>query len=150
MFLRYVLLQLLIAKCFPLIISLLYIVFFFFLVASCEQDSLGLENNLLIPDSWLTSSSKLNASTPAKNGRLNYTAGSSWCASSRDNYPYLEINLQILHIICAVSTQGNHRADQWVKTFSLQLSTDGITWKNFTGDDQVGMKVNTRHRLFKQ
>ncbi|XP_015757056.1 PREDICTED: uncharacterized protein LOC107336496 isoform X2 [Acropora digitifera] len=108
--------------------------------ASCEQDSLGLENNVLIPDSWLTSSSTLNGNTPAKNGRLNYTAGQSWCASSSDNYPYLEIDLQILHIICAVSTQGNHQADQWVKTFSLQSSTDGITWTNYT-DDQVSIKI---------
>ena len=101
---------------------------------------------MLIPDSWLTSSSKLRPDTPAKNGRLNYTAGSSWCASSSDNYPYLEIDLQILHIICAISTQGNHKADQWVKTFSLQSSTDGRTWTNYTEDDQVSVKVNTSHR----
>ncbi|XP_015759659.1 PREDICTED: epithelial discoidin domain-containing receptor 1-like [Acropora digitifera] len=112
--------------------------------ASCEQDSLGLENNVLIPDSWLTSSSTLNSNTPAKNGRLNYTAGQSWCASSSDNSPYLEIHLQILHIICAVSTQGNHQADQWVKTFSLQSSTDGITWTNYTEDDQVSVKIVTK------
>ena len=98
---------------------------------------------MVIPDSWLSSSSKLNANTPGKNGRLNYTAGSSWCASSSDNYPYLEINLQILHIICAISTQGNHQADQWVKTFSLQTSTDGRTWTNYTEDNQVSIKVNT-------
>ena len=103
---------------------------------------------MLIPDSWLTSSSTLNANTPAKNGRLNYTAGQSWCASSSDNYPYLEIDLQILHIICAVSTQGNHQADQWVKTFSLQSSTDGITWTNYTEDDQVSIKVNTSVRPY--
>ncbi|XP_067027638.1 uncharacterized protein, partial [Acropora muricata] len=109
--------------------------------ASCDQDSLGLEDNVLIPDSWLTSSSLLNVNTPAKNGRLNYTAGQSWCASSSDNYPYLEIDLQILHIICAVSTQGNHQADQWVKTFSLQSSTDGRTWTNYTEDDQVSVKI---------
>ena len=102
---------------------------------------------MLIPDIWLTSSSTLNANTPAKNARLNYIAGSSWCASLSDNYPYLEIDLQILHIICAVSTQGNHQADHWVKTFSLQSSTDGITWTNYTEDDQVSIKVNWSHGL---
>ncbi|XP_015753444.1 PREDICTED: epithelial discoidin domain-containing receptor 1-like, partial [Acropora digitifera] len=112
------------------------------LIASCEQDSLGLENNVLIPDIWLTSSSTLNTTTPARNARLNFTEGSSWCASSSDDYAYLEIDLQILHIICAVSTQGNHQADQWVKTFSLQSSTDGKTWTNYTEDDQVSIKVN--------
>ena len=96
---------------------------------------------MLIPDSWLKSSSKLRPDTPAKNGRLNYTAGSSWCALSSDNYPFLEIDLQTLHIICAVSTQGNHQADQWVKTFTLQSSTDGRTWTNYTEDNQVSRKV---------
>ena len=97
---------------------------------------------MLVPDAWLTASSKLSVNTPARNGRLNYTAGSSWCASSSDNYPYLEIDLQILHIICAVSTQGNNQADQWVKTFSLQSSIDGITWTNYTEHNQVSIKVN--------
>ena len=114
---------------------------FFSHIALCDQDAIGLGNNLSIPDSWLTASSELGANTPAKNGRLNYTAGPSWCASSSDNYPYLEIDLQIPYIICAVSSQGNHQADQWVKTFSLQSSTDGRTWTNYT-DDQVSIKVN--------
>ena len=126
------------------------VIFFFSLIASCERDAIGLENNLLIPDSWLTASSELSANTPAKNGRLNYTAGPSWCASSSDNYPYLEIDLQIVHIICAISTQGNHQADQWVKTFSMQSSTDGRTWMNYT-DDQVNVNAKVpvnSHRLY--
>ena len=77
----------------------------------------------------------INASscrTTAKNGRLNYASGSSWCAGTSDTNPYLQIDLQTLHIICAVSTQGNSKEDQWVKTYTLQLSTDGITWTNYT------------------
>ena len=85
-----------------------------------------------IPDSNINASSVQSASTPATNGRLNYTSGSSWCAGTSDKNPYLQIDLQTLHIICAVSTQGNSQADQWVKTYTLQLSTDGITWTNYT------------------
>ena len=81
-----------------------------------------------IPDSGINASS---SSTPAKNGRLNYTSGSSWCAGASDTNPYLQIDLQKLHIICALSTQGNSKADQWVKTYTLQLSTDGITWTDY-------------------
>ena len=76
----------------------------------------------------------INASssrTPAKNCRLNYTLGSSWCAGTSDTNPYLQIDLQTLHIICAVSTQGNSQADQWVKTYTLQLSIDGTTWTDY-------------------
>ncbi|PFX30132.1 Neuropilin-1 [Stylophora pistillata] len=84
-----------------------------------------------IQDGHITSSSVQNASTPAKNGRLNYTSGSSWCAGTNDTNPYLQIDLQTLHIICAVSTQGNSRADQWVKNYTLQLSTNGTTWTDY-------------------
>ncbi|XP_068725987.1 uncharacterized protein [Montipora capricornis] len=107
--------------------------------ASCEKDALGLEKGFIL-DGQIKSSSDLSSNTPAKNGRLNYTAGSSWCASTSDSFPYLEIDLQSLHIICAVSTQGNSKADQWVKTYNLQSSTDGTTWTNYTAQGQVGFK----------
>ena len=106
------------------------------LLASCEQDTLGLADGYIL-DSQLIASSELNAKTPAKNGRLNYTAGSSWCASTNDSNPYLQIDLQTLHIICAVSTQGNSQADQWVETYTLQSSTDGTTWNDYKEDGQV-------------
>ena len=88
-----------------------------------------------IPDSGINASS---SSTPAKNGRLNYTSGSSWCAGASDTNPYLQIDLQKLHIICALSTQGNSKADQWVKTYTLQLSTNGIAWTDYK---ELGGKV---------
>ena len=90
-----------------------------------------------IPDDSITASSELNVSTSAKNGRLNYTAGSSWCASTNDSNPYLQIDLRTLHIICAVSTQGNSQADDWVKTYTLQSSRDGKTWTDYEKHGQV-------------
>ena len=78
-----------------------------------------------------TAINALSSSTLAKNGRLNYTSGSSWCAGTSDTNPYLQIDLQTLYIICAVSTQGNSKADQWVKNYTLQLSTDGTTWTDY-------------------
>ena len=90
-----------------------------------------------IPDNNITASSEKNANTPAKNGRLNYASGSSWCAGTSDSNPYLQIDLQTLHIICAVSTQGNSQADQWVKTYKLQFSTNGSTWSDYKESGQV-------------
>ena len=84
-----------------------------------------------IPDDRITASSVQSARTPAKNGRVNNTAGSSWCADASDPSPYLQINLQKLHIICAVSTQGNSRVDEWVETYTLQSSKDGLVWTNY-------------------
>ena len=111
------------------------------MTGDCVDLDLGMANEL-IPDNNITASSKLNASTPAKNGRLNYTAGSSWCASTSDSNPYLQIDLQTLHIICAVSTQGNSQADDWVKTYTLQMSTNGITWTDYKEFATGQVKVN--------
>ena len=99
----------------------------------CVDLDLGMENGK-ISDSKITAST---ASTPAKNGRLNYTSGSSWCVGRSDTNPYLQIDLQTLHIICAVSTQGNSQADQWVTTYTLQLSTDGSTWTDYKEGGQL-------------
>ena len=90
-----------------------------------------------IHDNQLNASSELNASTPAKNGRLNFVAGSSWCASTSDSSPYLQIDLQIPYIICAVSTQGNSQGSQWVESYTLQSSTDGTTWTDYEENGQV-------------
>ena len=111
--------------------------FFFFCLffpsGVCIYLDLGMGKRA-IPDSKITASSQLNSGTLAKNGRLNYTAGPSWCAQTNDNNPYLQIDLQSLHVICAVSTQGNSKADEWVETYTIQTSTDGVYWTDYDND----------------
>ena len=109
---------------------------FIFISGDCIDLDLGMESGL-IPDSNITASSEKNANT-AENGRLN--SGSSWCAGTSDSAPYLQIDLQTLHIICAVSTQGNSQVDQWVKTYKLQLSTDGSTWTDYKEGGEVKVR----------
>jgi len=94
-----------------------------------------MENGTIL-DEKITASSEKNT---AKNGRLN--SGSSWCAGTSDSKPYLQIDLQTLHIICAVSTQGNSQANEWVKTYTLQSSMDGSSWTNYTEDGVVKVHV---------
>ena len=90
-----------------------------------------------ILDRDITSSSVQNTSTPAKNARLNYIEGSAWCAAENDSKPYLQIDLGRLYIICAVSTQGNSQGEQWVTTYTLQLSKDGTTWTDYQEEGKV-------------
>ena len=105
--------------------------FHFVILGDCIDLDLGMENGQ-IQDNKITASSDTGQ---AKNGRLNKIG--SWCAATSDSNPYLQIDLQTLHIICAVSTQGNPQGDQWVETYTLQVSTDGATWTNFTEFGQV-------------
>ena len=108
----------------------------FCLSGSCEEQPLGMENRD-IPDGRLTSSTILNSSTPAKNARLRYSAGGPWCAAEGDLAPYLQVDLGSLHVVCAVATQGNFEADQWVDSYQLQSSRDGRTWTYYKEGGQV-------------
>ena len=79
-----------------------------------------------ILDNSITASSERS---DAKNGRLNEIK--AWCASTGDANPYLQIDLETIHIVCAVSTQGNPNADQWIETYTIQVSEDGTTWTDY-------------------
>ena len=105
--------------------------------------------NGLIPNERITASSAY-PSTPASFGRLNDVRG-SWCALWENRYNgYLQIDLQSLHVICAVSTQGNNRFYEWVRKYTLQSSIDNKTWTDYKENRlvKVGYKVGDipRHK----
>ena len=98
--------------------------------------------NGLIPDERITASSATIWS-PASFGRLNDGRG-SWTPVWEKRYnAYLQIDLQSLHVICAVSTQGGRNVRFWVKTYTLQSSTDNKTWTDYkeNGLVKVSYKV---------
>ena len=96
--------------------------------------------NGLIPDERITASGAIPG-YPASFGRLNDVRG-SWCAYYWDN-GYLQIDLQSLHVICAVSTQGNSQYSWWVKKYTLESSIDNKTWTDYkeNGLVKVSYKV---------
>ncbi|XP_068728227.1 uncharacterized protein [Montipora capricornis] len=97
-----------------------------FVSGDCIDWDLGMENGL-IPNERITASGAFSHD-PASSGRLNDVRG-SWCAPG-DNQ-YLQIDLQSLHVICAVSTQGNGIYLDWVKKYTLQSSTDNKRWTDY-------------------
>ena len=108
----------------------IYFLFFFWgggvgYQGDCIDLDLGIGSGK-IPDNNITASSEISE---AKNGRLNEIK--AWCASTEDPKPYLQIDLETIHIVCAVSTQGNPNADQWIETYTIQVSTDGTTWTDY-------------------
>ena len=107
----------------------LFIYFLFFFWRGVQGDCIDLDLGIgssKIPDNSITASSEISE---AKNGRLNEKI--TWCASTGDAKPYLQIDLETIHIVCAVSTQGNPNADQWIETYTIQVSTDGTTWTDY-------------------
>ncbi|XP_048579550.1 lactadherin-like isoform X2 [Nematostella vectensis] len=93
---------------------------------SCESLALGLGDNR-VPSASITASSN-NAN--AVRARLGTTSG-AWCAGSGDVSPYLQVDLGSSHMICAVATQGDPSADQWVQTYRINYSDDGANWTNY-------------------
>ena len=91
-----------------------------------------------MPDKRLVPSSS-GELTPAKNARLGFTAASSWCARDDDPTPYLQIDLGSLSAVCAIATQGNSQADEWVDAYQIKTSSDGTTWADYQegGDVRV-------------
>ena len=97
--------------------------------------------NGLIPNERITASSAYRGDV-ASYGRLNDARG-SWC--TYDDNEYLQIDLQSLHVICAVSTQGNGKNNYpfFLKKYTLQSSIDNKRWTNYkeNGLVKVSYKV---------
>lgn len=63
-------------------------------------------------------------------GRLNENRGSrAWAPKTNsDRTDYLQVDMGVVHFVCAVATKGGKNSDEWVKSYKLYLSKDGVTW----------------------
>ena len=96
-----------------------------------------------IPDSAITASSSSNANSLAPSlGRLHFnSAGSgkygSWAAGTNDVNQWFQVDFGDWTKISAVATQGREDADQWVKTYSVSFSYDGIFWETVKNEHNL-------------
>jgi hypothetical protein len=84
-----------------------------------------------ITDHQITASSNSSLKSVAHRGRLGtrkdeYGDG-AWSSKSSSS-GWLQIDLGDVSMVTKVATQGRHDANQWVKTFYLEYSIDGIHW----------------------
>ncbi|XP_048579368.1 receptor-type tyrosine-protein phosphatase S isoform X3 [Nematostella vectensis] len=93
---------------------------------SCESLALGLGDNR-VPSASISASSNNANAVRARLG----TASGAWCASLGDVSPYLQVDLGSSHMICAVATQGDSSADQWVQTYRIDYSDDEANWTSY-------------------
>ena len=81
------------------------------------------------------------------------------CSQKNDENQYLEIDLQRLHHVKRVATQGKYSVpgcispDAWVTSYIMQFRQDTIDWWNYTedGKTRVRRKIvlgRTNQRLF--
>lgn len=100
----------------------------------------GVADRNIIPDDKMTASSTHPDDLPHL-GRVNETRHNGvWCTEQNQiDGDYLQVDLGVVHSVCAVATQGP-RNELWVKSFKLQFSTDGAIW-NFYHE-------NTNQKVF--
>ena len=109
------------------------------------MDALGMENSQ-IPDPAITASSSASANSFVPSiGRLHFlSAGSgkhgSWAAGANNLNQWFKVDMGGWTQISAVATQGRQDSNQWVESFSLSFSYDGVFWEivnNEHGSKQV-------------
>jgi len=97
--------------------------------------SLGMEDGR-IHDAAISASTSVNGNHAAKLGPLNLVASSgkagAWCAKSRDNKQWLQIDLGTPTTVTRVATQGRQGSSQWVTSYSLSYSLTGSYWVRYT------------------
>ncbi|KAL9955598.1 hypothetical protein ACROYT_G036941 [Oculina patagonica] len=103
------------------------------------MDALGMQSGK-IPDSSITASSSANAVSYAPSiGRLHFlSAGSgkygSWAAGANNENQWFQVDFGTWTQILAVATQGRQDSDQWVESYWLSFSYDGVFWETVNNE----------------
>ena len=92
-----------------------------------------------IPDERITASSWFSSKHLPYYGRLDTNIGhGAWCGAANDVNMYLEIDLEMEHLISSIITQGKYRlssdqiGDAWVTVFSLSYAAIREKWTYVT------------------
>ena len=90
-------------------------------------------DNNVITDARLTATSVYRSSYNPYYGRLHETRGDGgWCPRlPTDRTDYLQVDMGVVHSVCAVATQGELASAEWTTSYRLQLSTNTITWNTY-------------------
>ena len=83
----------------------------------------------VITDSQLTSSSLLHNERRAALGRLHKTPF-PWCAAGSDTSPSYTVDLLQPMLVTGIAIMGDIFYDNWIKTFRLEYSINGATFKS--------------------
>ena len=106
----------------------------------------GVEDRNKIPDNRMTASTFYNSNNSPYYGRLNENRGSGgWCTkTTTDRTDYLQVDMGAVHSVCAVATQGHRAGYDWITSYKVHLSTDGVTWNSYK-ENNVEKVTNIIH-----
>ena len=100
--------------------------------------------NGLISDSQISASSEFDANHGPSNSRLFYTPHNgrtgAWSSKTNDINQWLQIDFQRPTAIVGISTQGRSRHTQFVTSYIMSYSHDGLSFQAYKSHGVV--KVN--------
>lgn len=106
---------------------------------------MGMENRQ-IRDAQITASSEYNENLAAVQGRLNLKAlgvkTGAWSAWTNNIYQWLQVDLGKYRVVTGIATQGRNRVNQWVTSYDLEYSEDGVTFVYYKEEGQSSPKVS--------
>ena len=110
----------------------------------CKQSfRLGMENGEIL-DSQISASSGSHEFSSAASSRLNWQKpgwNSAWSPGNKDNNPWLQVDLGLQDTITEILTQGHSRSYEWVKTYTVSYSNDGLNFFAYRVDGVVKVRI---------
>ena len=73
---------------------------------------------------------------------------SAWCTDATKPGEWYQMDLGVIRTVRGVVTQGRRDKPQWVKTYKVQASQDGVTWYAVGKSFKVAGKVQTVGNTF--
>jgi hypothetical protein len=115
----------------------LFVIFNFLLSVLCNTSTpLGMKSGV-IPDERITASSMFNQNHRPALARLDYKAvpgsAGSWVSGHQNADQWLQVDLGLITKVMEIATQGRQEYPQWVASYFLQYSLNGI---NFVDDEE--------------
>ena len=120
---------------------------------------MGMESGKIL-DKQITASSEWDANHAAHQGRLNFQEvvergvarrSGSWSARKNDMNQWLQVDLlREESVVASVATQGRNRNplwgehDQWVQSYKLQYSNNGVDFEYYKDARQNSAKVRLK------
>ena len=99
---------------------------------------LGLEDKRVTPGA-LTASTYYNHHLSPWHGRLNHRW--SWSVRTRNNRQWFKVNFGYITRFKGIATQGRQDANQWVKTYTVTYSRDGVSYIPYRENKRIKVSV---------
>ena len=93
-----------------------------------------------ISDAQITASSRWDENHAAIESRLNNPArggiqgawsSGAWAAAANDQNQWLQVDIGISKKVTHLATQGRNGIDQWVTSYKVEYSTDGVSFQPY-------------------